>query len=408
MAYLETRSTARGDLRYRVAWRPAAGGRPVVTFDDEARAQRFKSLVEAAGESMPTDAVLVAFDLGELVTAAAAPAPALTVVGYCHTYIDSLVKPRPRQIADYRAIVRRHIEPFFTDMALADVTRAHLREWQRWAEREGGHNGGPLAGSSVARVRAGVLYPMFKMACARQDDGKPGPRTWNPFDELDAPRTVRNPVEFLRTEEEAAFLVRGAYAVDLFTGDAVVTLLASAMRFGELFGLTAPAVVPSRRLVEVRTVAALDDEGRGRYRLRAEPKSDDGWRTLAYPPELAGVIERRHGAAAGPHRLLWASPVGGDVVSYTMFSKRYDKAIKAATALGLTRRVTPHGLRHSALTHLGETAGVPTKAVQRFAGHANEATTQGYMHNTGRGDSEVTAALGAFLAQVVTGTPAAA
>ncbi|MEO5335951.1 MAG: tyrosine-type recombinase/integrase [Magnetospirillum sp. WYHS-4] len=52
---------------------------------------------------------------------------------------------------------------------------------------------------------------------------------------------------------------------------------------------------------------------------------------------------------------------------------------RAAEDAGLTRRITPHMLRHTAATHLIE-AGVDIRFVQKLLGHANLATTEIYTH----------------------------
>lgn len=405
MAWIETVNKATG-TRFKVKWRED-GRKPAWTFAELDRAQRFKTLVELCGDRMPGAEQLRAYGFGELVDELAPPAPpAVTVVAYCHTYLDSL-ECRPETVAGYRGLLHRYIEPFFGDQPIAEVDRARLRQWQRWAVREGGRNGGPVSGRTVGHARASVLYPAFVAACQRQDDGSPGLREWNPFDGLDAPDVVKNPVALLETPEDAARLIRAAYSIDLPTGDGVMLMMGTAMRWGEVFGLARRAVVPSKRITEVRAVSAADD--RGTYRFRPEPKSDDGWRRLVYPTSLVPVVERLREHASGRYELLLPGTAGGNVWSASNYrTRRWVPLMRRAAEAGMECvDLTPHGLRHSTLTLLGEDPAVDVKSLQAFAGHADESTTARYKHFTGRNAESINRAIDGFLTDVIAGTPAA-
>jgi site-specific recombinase XerD len=56
---------------------------------------------------------------------------------------------------------------------------------------------------------------------------------------------------------------------------------------------------------------------------------------------------------------------------------------KAAEVAGLSERVTPHMLRHTAATQLIE-AGVDIRFIQRLLGHASLTTTEIYTHVSDR------------------------
>jgi integrase/recombinase XerC len=146
---------------------------------------------------------------------------------------------------------------------------------------------------------------------------------------------------------------------------AVLELLyATGIRVGELCGLDVDDLDHERRVVRVL--------GKGRKE-----------RTVPYggPAERALDTWLRHGrpelatAASGPALFLGAR--GGRLDQRAVRSMVHARLadVPGAPDLG------PHGLRHTAATHLLE-GGADLRSVQELLGHASLATTQVYTHVT--------------------------
>ncbi len=134
--------------------------------------------------------------------------------------------------------------------------------------------------------------------------------------------------------------------------------------------------------IRVAELVGLDiaDVDRSRRVLRVVGKGDKQ-RTVPYG--VPADIALQHWLEAG--RSHWQTPASGSALLLGRRGGRLDqraaRAVVNRSTAGLAggHGVSPHGLRHSAATHLLD-GGADLRAVQELLGHASLATTQIYTH----------------------------
>ena len=191
----------------------------------------------------------------------------------------------------------------------------------------------------------------------------PGPR-------LSAPAKQRTLPAVLRAEQASSALSASAAGAEqddpvALRDHAVLELLyATGVRVAELCALDLGSVDHDRRVLRV--------VGKG-DRERAVPFGEPAGRALQrwLSAGRAHLVTRDSGEA------LFLGARGGRLGSRTVRRVVHD-AVGAVPAAG---DVGPHGLRHSAATHLLE-GGADLRSVQELLGHATLATTQLYTHVT--------------------------
>ena len=191
-----------------------------------------------------------------------------------------------------------------------------------------------------------------------------GHATDDPTAHLESPRPWRRLPTVLTIEEVERLLApRGKMRPqDLRDRAMLEVLYASGLRVSELIGL---------RLADLDlTVGVVHVLGKG-DKERLVPLGDAAAASLrAYLTNGRPHLEKRR---ASPHLFLGRH---GRQLTRQMFwhhLKRY------AESAGITKRVTPHTLRHSFATHLLE-RGADLRSVQMMLGHADIGTTQIYTH----------------------------
>jgi integrase/recombinase XerC len=236
---------------------------------------------------------------------------------------------------------------------LDDIDAATVRSWLARLRSSG------YARSTLAR-RSSAARVFFAFAVRR------GLATTDPAGRLATPKTERRLPRVL-TRTEAAALVELPPAdepVGLRDRAVLELLYATGVRVGELCALDVDDLDGHRRVVRVMGKGAK--ERTVPYGAPAAAALDR-WLRVARPALLA--------AGAGPALFVGARGRRIDQRTVRRLVHGYLADVEGAADVG------PHGLRHSAATHLLE-GGADLRSVQELLGHATLGTTQIYTHVT--------------------------
>jgi len=176
--------------------------------------------------------------------------------------------------------------------------------------------------------------------------------------EVRGPRLPRKLVSFLPIDEAMVLMDATPPGHPSRARDSAVLelLYATGLRVSELAGLDLDDLDCSER-----TVRVLGKGGKERI--------------VPYGSRAAGALDAHlvcRGALRGP---LFANRRGGRLTVRSIHSI----VRRRAAACGITRRVSPHTLRHTFATHLLD-AGADLRMIQELLGHSRLSTTQRYTH----------------------------
>jgi site-specific recombinase XerD len=169
------------------------------------------------------------------------------------------------------------------------------------------------------------------------------------------PRKKKRPLPEVLSGSEVQALLDAVYSVHhqaLF-----MTMYASGLRSGEVIRLKITDIDSRRMLIHVRSGKG----GKDRYALLAH-------RQLAYL--------RTYYRVARPQTWLFPGKTREGHISYDRIREVFHVSAKRA---GITKKVTPHILRHSFATHMLE-LGTDVMMVKELLGHRSISTTQIYTH----------------------------
>jgi len=233
----------------------------------------------------------------------------------------------------------------------ARVTALQLREWV-FSLKDAG-----LAATSIRRAQSALrTYYAFLLA--------EGVVSVDPTDRLEAPRALRKLPVFLSHEETIGLLEAPDQTRPLYWRDRAILefLYSSGVRVSELVD------VPLAALDLDEGLATIFGKG---SKERIVPVGGPALRALGrYLRDVRPKLDRGRGQGR-----VFLNGRGQPLRREAVWTIVKDAARRA----GITKKVSPHTLRHTFATHLVE-GGADLAAVQELLGHADISTTQIYTH----------------------------
>jgi integrase/recombinase XerD len=270
-----------------------------------------------------------------------------------HDYLTFERGLSERTVSAYQRDLNRWLASM-TEQGISEpgsVSAAALRAWVFALKDEG------LAATSIRRAQSAVrTYFRFLLA--------EGVISADPTDRLDSPRVARSLPDFLSTEETGRLLDAPDETKAVYWRDRAILefLYATGVRVSELTELP----IASVDLEEGFAVVF----GKG-SKERLVPIGGPARRALVrYLAVVRPGLDRGQGAG-----FVFLNARGRPIRRESVWAIVRDSARRA----GITRKVSPHTLRHTFATHLVE-GGADLAAVQELLGHADISTTQIYTH----------------------------
>lgn len=262
---------------------------------------------------------------------------------------------------NYHLYLQRLVE-FAGDIEVEKVTAELVRKWRLWLNRHENDAGDTI--STLTQSYHLIALRSFLAYCSKRDI-----ETLTP-EKIELPRVKRKQVSFLSSEETERIIevVDTKNAIGLRDKAILELLFSSGLRVSELCNLDRDHL----------------NLNRGEFMVRGKGQKD---RPVYVSPEatewLAAYLKVRSDTAKPLFiRYSGAKAVETDGDSLRLTPRSVQRMVSHYAKLaGITKKVSPHTLRHSFATDLLMN-GADLRSVQSLLGHSNIATTQIYTHVT--------------------------
>ncbi len=287
---------------------------------------------------------------------------------------DHVLKPRTEEL--YRGLLKNHLAPTFGSIDLADIQLKDVRKWRKARLTAGPRQDRPFGPVTVAKA----YRLMHSIMATAVDDGliRRTPCRIKGAGQEDSPERSVMPIATL-TEllDQVPARHRALLLLATFTS----------LRFGELAGLRRHALDLDACVVRVARSTAETDDGR---LIDHGPKSDAGYRTVAFPkdivPELRQHLEQF--AELGDNGLIFVGPKGGRL-RRSNFRPIWTQAREAVGLPDLHF----HDLRHTGNT-MAAAQGANLRELMKRMGHSSTRAALIYLHATEDRDAAIAAGMG--------------
>ncbi len=276
-------------------------------------------------------------------------------------YLEIEQNKAPYTIRNYDHYLSRLVD-FAGDIKIADITPDLIRKWRLWLNRLGTNTSDELQ-KNTQNYHLIALRSFLKY-CARRDIPA------MTADKIELAKTHRKQVTHLNPEEVERLLGQINISREQGLRDrAIIELLfSSGLRVSELVNLNIDHVNLKRLEFSVRGKGQKD-----RPIFVSQEAADWIQKYLDKRTDSSDALFIRYGG----HK---EADTSGDYLRLTARSIQRMVARYAKLA-GITKKVSPHTLRHSFATDLLMN-GADIRSVQAMLGHSNIATTQIYTHVT--------------------------
>lgn len=276
-------------------------------------------------------------------------------------YLEIEQNRSQKTIANYDHYLTR-ITDFAGEIKVSDIDPELVRKWRLWLNRLGTNTSDELQ-KSTQNYHLIALRSFLKF-CAKRDISALPP------EKIELAHTTRKQVTFLTPEElERLFQQPKIETLNGLRDRAILELLfSSGLRVSELVGLDRDHINLKRR----------------EFMVRGKGQKD---RPIFISPVAAKWLEHYLQKRSDTSKPLFIRYSGSKKVDLTgnfhRLTVRSVQRMVARYALlaGITKKVSPHTLRHSFATDLLMN-GADLRSVQALLGHSNVATTQIYTHVT--------------------------